>query len=74
MKQYVEQTLITPRYVVLVSVVEWVNLVDEMKFAHAGQVHEHDARVEAERAVEGMTRETIVPAHVGILVFGRECS
>lgn len=72
MKENVEQTLIAPRDVVLVRVVEGLDLVDEAELAHARQVHEHDARVEAERAVVRMPRESIVPAHVRVLVFGRE--
>ena len=70
MKENVEETLIAPRDVVLVLVVDGQHVAHEVNVAHAGQIHEHHARVESEPAVVRVARESVVPAHVGLLVLG----
>ncbi len=71
-KENIQQALIAPRYIVLVLLIEREHFFDELELAHSSQIHEHDTRVEAELAVVGMSSESIVPAHVGVLVLGRQ--
>ena len=72
MEENVEQALVTPSDVVLVGVVEWQNLFDKLELSHPGEVHEHDARVEAQSTVVGVPSESVVPAHIGFFMFRRQ--
>lgn len=71
-EQNVQQTLVAPSDVVLVDIVERKKFIDKIELSHSGEIHEHDARVEAKLAIVGMPRKSIIPAHVGIFVFGRQ--
>ena len=72
MKEDVKQTLISPSDIILVLFVKWMDLVDEMRLSHTGQIHEHHSGIEAEFAVIGVSSESVVPAHVFVFVFGRK--
>lgn len=71
-KQNVDQILIAPRDLQLVLRVQRLNVLGPLELTHSRQIHQHYARVDAERSVERMSCKSIVPAHVLVLVLRRQ--
>lgn len=74
MKKNIQQALVTPWYRSFVLCIQWKNLLDKLEFSHSSQIHQHYARVQAEFAIIRMPGESIIPSHIGILMFRGQCS
>lgn len=68
----VDDVLVAPGDLHPVLLVDGDDVLGPLEVAHPGEVHEHDARVDAEFAVVGMTGEAVVPAGVRVLVLGAQ--
>ena len=46
MKKDIQETLIAPRYIILVRLVQGKKFVHKLELPHTRQIHEHHARVQ----------------------------
>lgn len=70
MKDYINNVLISERDFQLILLIDGYNILHPLEFAHTRQIHQHDPRIHPQRPIIGMSGKSIVPADVGLLMFG----
>lgn len=68
-EENVDDVLIAPRDAQFILLVYGQHLSFPIEVTHSGEIHQHDARIDAKRTVKGMSGEAIVPADAAVLLL-----